>query len=192
MIDLPTLLAPLSPEDFFRDYWPERPYASNDGAERVRALEEVPELASVEALLTSAPRVAFFRPDGGTGHVAGDKAITVYRLGLTCFVGCAHVPALMDAAERLAAELGMPTGSVTCEAFCSDAAGGVRMHSDHDVNFALLLHGEKRWRIAANTHIRNQTAVCRPASHEQHDPAQLELADELPFPENIPDYSAII
>jgi hypothetical protein len=151
----------------------------------MHSLLELPELGSAEAMLTSAPRVTFFRPDGGTGLVAGETALPVYRLGLTCFIGCAHIPALMEAAERLAADLGMPSGSMTCEAFCSDGEGGVSMHSDHDVNFAVLVRGRKRWQIAENRHIRNQTAVCRPVSHEQHDPGQLELADELPFPEQM-------
>jgi ribosomal protein L16 Arg81 hydroxylase len=55
------------------------------------------------------------------------------------------------------------------------------------VNFAVLLSGSKRWRLAPNEHIRNQTGMCVPSTREAPDPSQLELADRQPFPERMPD-----
>jgi hypothetical protein len=186
MIDLATIVDPLSVERFLIEHWPAQPYWSNHGDRRLEALLEIPELQSAENAFAGAPRVRFFKPDGGIGEVTGEKANVVYRVGLTCTLGCAHIPPLMDAAEQIAADLGMPSGSVTCEIFCSDGQSGVTMHSDHDVNFAILIRGNKRWRVAENKHIRNQTNVCRPPSDPASDPSQLELADELPFPEQMP------
>jgi hypothetical protein len=147
----------------------------------------VPELESAEAALAGASNVTFFKPDGTAGLVAdGQAALPLYRLGLTVYFAGRHIPGLRATTERLCADLGLPSGSFVSEIFCSDGKSGVQMHSDFDVNFALLLQGNKRWRLAENHHIRNQTGVCRPGSVEQPNPLQLELADTLPFPDDMP------
>lgn len=191
MIDLATIVDPLPKERFMSEHWPSTPYWSNDGR-RLDALLDIAELESAEKAISGAPRVRFFKPDGSIGVVSGDKAMTVYRLGLTCFVGCAHIPPLMEAAERLAGDLGMPSGSVTSEIFCSDGESGAAMHSDQDVNFAVLVRGNKRWQIAENRHIRNQTNICRPGSDPDADPMQLEIAERLPFPETMPEDAQVV
>lgn len=190
MIDLSTLVSPLSAQDFLREHWPEKPFWSNGGDGRLDSLRDIPELESPEAALTKAARVQVFRPDGEMAEVPnGQAAVPLYKLGLTCYLGTRHIPALSQSAERLSADLGLPSGSIDCELFCSSGDSGAWMHSDYDVNFALLLHGEKRWRIAPNEHIRNQTGMCVPASRTPPDPLQLELADRQPFPDQMPDDS---
>lgn len=188
MIDLSTLISPLSPEDFLRDHWPTEPFWSNSGGERLERLRDVPELESPEAALTKARVVKVFRPDGQMSVVPdGKAAMPLYRLGLTCYLGSSHIPGLRQSAERLAADLGLPAGSIDCEVFCSSGQSGAWMHSDYDVNFALLLNGGKRWRLAPNEHIRNQTSMCVPSTREAPDALQLDLADKQPFPERMPD-----
>ena len=188
MIDLATLVAPLSRDDFLREHWPDRPYWSAGADVRLERLRDVPELESPEAALTGARVIKVFRPDGSMAAVPdGKAALPLYRLGLTCYLGSKHIPALRDSSERLAADLGLPSGSFDCEVFCSSGESGAWMHSDYDVNFALLLQGRKRWRLAPNEHIRNQTSMCVPASREAPDSLQLELADRQPFPERMPD-----
>jgi ribosomal protein L16 Arg81 hydroxylase len=187
MIDLATLVAPLEPEEFLQDYWPNRPYWSNGVAERIEALAEIPELESAETAMAGAQKVIVFRPDGKTGNVpSGEAAMPLYRMGLTCYLGSRHIPALWEGVSRITADLGLPQGAVKCEIFCSSGDSGVTMHSDFDLNFALLLRGNKRWRIAPNRHIRNQTGVCRPGNQDQPDPGQLEIADRVPFPDEMP------
>jgi hypothetical protein len=186
-IGLSSLVAPLTEEAFLRRHWPHKPYWSVDGEERLAAIAAVPQLESAEAALEGASNVTFFKPDGSPGLVAdGQAALPLYRLGLTVYFGGNHIPALRATTERLCADLGLPSGSIVSEIFCSDGESGVKMHSDFDVNFALLLQGDKRWRLAENHHIRNQTGVCRPGSAEQPNPLQLELADRLPFPDDMP------
>lgn len=189
MIDLATLVAPIAEDRFLAEHWPGHIYWSEKGAgRRLEALAEIPELESAEAALAKAGRVVVFRPDGKTAQVPdGAAAMPLYRLGLTCYFGTRHIPALRESKRALAADLGLPAAAVRCEIFCSSGDSGVTMHSDFDVNFALLVRGHKRWRVAENRHIRNQTAVCRPANEEPPDPAQLELADRLPFPDRMPD-----
>jgi 50S ribosomal protein L16 3-hydroxylase len=183
---LDRLVAPLPAGTFLAEHWPLRPWWTPPAAARVELFDGISELESAPAVFKGAARVSYFKPDGTTGEVGPDKAHVVYGMGLTCFLGCAHLPAVMEAAEGLAADLGLPSGSVTAEVFCSDGDAGAPLHSDHDANFAVLLRGQKTWQIAENRHIRNQTALCRPNKQEEHDPTQLELADQLPFPDALP------
>jgi ribosomal protein L16 Arg81 hydroxylase len=113
----------------------------------------------------------------------------LYKLGLTCYLGTKHISALRESQARLERDLGLPAGSVNCEVFCSSGESGAWMHSDYDVNFALLLSGKKHWRLAPNEHIRNQTSMCVPPSREAPSQLQFELADRQPFPERMPDDS---
>lgn len=188
MIDLDTLVAPLSGADFMRDHWPNEPFTSKAGSERLERLRDIPELASPEAALANARAVKVFRPDGEMAVVPdGKAAMPLYKLGLTCYLGSRHIPSLRESAESLAADLGLPSGSIDCEVFCSSGQSGAWMHSDYDVNFALLLNGRKRWRLAPNEHIRNQTSMCVPSTREAPDKHQLDLAHTLPFPERMPE-----
>jgi ribosomal protein L16 Arg81 hydroxylase len=188
MIDLSTLIAPLSPEEFFENHWPDRPFWSTSDEERLSRAREIAALESPEAALANARAVKVFRPDGEMAVVPdGSSAMPLFRLGLTCYLGSKHIPELRESRERLAGDLGLPTGSVDCEVFCSSGDSGAWMHSDYDLNFALLLSGHKRWRLAPNEHIRNQTSMCVPSTRTAPDPLQLELADRQPFPEGMPD-----
>ncbi|MFL5866373.1 MAG: cupin-like domain-containing protein [Thermoleophilaceae bacterium] len=188
MIDLATLVSPLSVEDFFEQHWPDKPYSSSSDEKRLERLREITELDSAEAALSKARAIKVFRPDGEMAIVPdGRAALPLYKLGLTCYLGSKHIPALRQSREQLAADLGLPAGSVDCEVFCSSGDSGAWMHSDYDVNFALLLSGTKRWRLAPNEHIRNQTTMCVPSTRKAPDQLQLELADVQPFPERMPD-----
>lgn len=184
-MDLSTLVAPLDAATFLRDHWPAHPFHVAHGDERIAALEAVDELGDVERIMATSKRVNFFAPDGAV--VQAEHPMKLYALGLTCYMSGSHVPGLMAIAEGLAGDLGLPSGSLNCEIFCSAGTSGVRMHSDRDLNFAVLVRGTKRWQIAENRHIRNQTSLCRPSTAEPFDPRQLELADVVPFPTAMPD-----
>lgn len=184
-LDLAALVAPLGVEQFLRDHWPSRPYFSPDGPGRLAALAAITELDAVETTITTSKRVSFFTPDGRS--VEAEHPLKLYAVGLTCYMSCSHVAGLVEIAERLASDLGIASGSLNCEAFCSVDDSRVTMHSDRDLNFAILVRGHKRWRIAENRNIRNQTSLCRPSSAPTHDPFQLTLADALPFPEAMPE-----
>jgi ribosomal protein L16 Arg81 hydroxylase len=193
MIDLATLVTPLSKEDFLSEHWPDKPFWSNGGDARLAALSDVPELQSPQDALATPRAVKVFRPDGQMAVVPnGEAALPLYKLGLTCYLGTAHIPALRESRVALARDLGMPEGSFDTELFCSHGDSGAWMHSDFDINFALLLSGKKRWRLAPNQHIRNQTSMCVPPTRDAPDPLQLELADKQPFPEEMPEDSLVI
>ncbi|MEU8621232.1 cupin domain-containing protein [Streptomyces sp. NPDC048623] len=143
-------------------------------------------MASGETVLQSYPdRVSLMRPDGFWSDAAsGPAAVEHYRTGHTCYLRRVerYVPEIAELVASVTAELGMPEGSFTGELFCSTTESGVGMHSDYDVNFAMLLKGTKHWRFMPNEHIRNQTNICLPSTLDQVDDTQLELADKLPFP----------
>jgi ribosomal protein L16 Arg81 hydroxylase len=187
-ISLATLVAPLEPDEFRRAHWPDTPYWSKGDDDRAALLRSIPQLASAEAVLADALAVRIFRPDGRMAIVpTGTAALPLYRLGLTCYLDTKHIPAVRVIGHRLAADLGLPAGAFDGEVFCSSGASGAWMHSDFDVNLAVLLTGRKRWRIAPNEHIRNQTGMCVASNREVPDPLQLELATRTPFPERMPD-----
>jgi ribosomal protein L16 Arg81 hydroxylase len=187
-VDLATLVAPLDVEEFRRVHWPHAAYWSKGDEHRAALLRTIPQLASAEAALAHAIGVRVFRPDRKMSLApTGEAALPLYRLGLTCYLDTKHIPAVRAAAHRLAADLGMPAGSIDGEVFCSTGPSGAWMHSDFDVNFAVLLSGHKRWRIAPNEHIRNQMGMCAPSSAEAPDPSQLALAERTPFPDRMPD-----
>lgn len=189
-LDLETLVAPLTAAEFLEGHWPAQLYTTAGDPERLAELAAVPALASNAAVLAAyGSTVSLLRTDGVSARVPdGPTAVPLLAAGFTCYLRRVeeHVPQLRAMAEAVAADLGMPAESVTCEVFCSADNSGVSMHSDHDVNFALLLRGHKRWRLAPNEHITNQTGVCLPGNRRQREEDQLALADRLPFPDRLP------
>ncbi|MEU7580883.1 cupin-like domain-containing protein [Streptomyces sp. NPDC041068] len=183
-------IAPLTPEQFFSDHWPDAPYAGPPAALPERLLDAVPELGSAEAVLRSfGGTVSLIQRNGPHARVPrGSDALPMYRAGFTCymrhvereFVGLAEL--IDDAGSRL----GLPPDCISCEIFCSADRSGVPLHSDFDVNFALLLSGSKRWRLAPNTSIENQTKMCFARDRKQADDRQLTYA-HAPLPERMPD-----
>ncbi|WP_203840922.1 cupin-like domain-containing protein [Winogradskya humida] len=153
-------------------------------------VRDIPELASAETVLRSYRQtVSLLRKQGPhAAVVGGESAIPALGAGFTCYLKHVQrdVPGLVDLLGDACDVLGLPAGSMTAEVFCSDGASGVAMHSDFDVNFAMLLSGSKRWLLAPNDSIVNQTSMCFPASRRQPDPKQLHYAD-APFPDRMPD-----
>jgi ribosomal protein L16 Arg81 hydroxylase len=188
VLGLAELVAPLSPDEFLDRHWPQQAWCDGESPERAERLTAaVPELGSAQAVLEGARPVSVFKPDGTVAAVPDGKAAwPLYMLGLTCYVSARHVAGVQPILTQLTADLGLPAGSMESEVFCSDGRSGARMHSDFDLNFAVLLRGSKRWRVAPNRHVRNQTGVCVPSTREQPSPFQLEIADETPFPAEMP------
>lgn len=201
MLDLEKLVAPLTADEFRTQYWPRRPVHVAGDAHRLEGALDIPELGSGEDVLASfGDRVSILRPDGFHADVAdGSAALPFYGAEFTCYLRRAErfFPTLADSVARIAADLGQPTSSFTCEIFCSTggesdtsaprALSGLAMHSDYDVNLALLLRGEKTWRWAPNHHVRNQTSVLVGGAARQVDESQLRYADSLPLPADFPE-----
>jgi hypothetical protein len=111
MIDLSTLVGPLGVDEFFENHWPDKPYWSRSDEDRLARVREIGSLESPQAALAEARNVKVFKPDGNMAVVPdGNAALPLYKLGLTCYLGSRHIPALGDSKERLAADLGLASG----------------------------------------------------------------------------------
>jgi hypothetical protein len=189
MATLAQFITPLTVPDFFGSYWPATAYHTADGPARDSLLGEIPELADAERVLAAFGRpVSLLRRGGPHAQVpTGRDALPLYRAGFTCYlrhVETAFTP-LGELLADTATQIGVPADLLSGEIFCSTGTSGVPMHSDFDVNIAVLLSGSKRWRIARNTCIVNQTSMCFPRHRQQPDPTQLEYAHDR-FPDEMP------
>jgi ribosomal protein L16 Arg81 hydroxylase len=192
LIGLEQLVQPLSRDAFLAAYWPHRPYAGCAAPDAVARLSALAGLRDTEDLLQryTGP-ISALRMDGSSCRCARAlDALPLYADGCTLYARHVErvIPELDAVLRQLCKELEMPwTGSASAEVFASNGPSGVSMHSDYDVNFQVLLRGSKRWRLAKNEHVRNQTSVCLPGNRPQRDPLQLTIADRLPLPDTFPD-----
>ena len=189
MLGLEEFIRPLSVSDLICKFWPEELYVSNSGPRRQALLDAVPELASAEQLLTGyRQQVRLSRKCGPYANTpTGADALPAYQAGFTCvLLGIEEsFPGLKGLIADAARIFGLPTSSFKCEAFCSSGSSGLAMHSDFDLNFALLLQGQKRWRLAKNSSIENQTSTCFGRGSVQPDLNQERYAHS-PFPDKFP------
>ncbi|MFE5327302.1 cupin-like domain-containing protein [Embleya sp. NPDC056575] len=193
MFGLADLVAPLGVSEFLTGPWPEECVWHESSATRAALLRNIPELGSAAAVLSSADSVGVFVGGGNLRTVpAGEAAIRLYEQGRTCFVRGDHIPRLATYAQRITLELGLPQGSMHPEVFCSKGDSGAPMHSDYDVNFTVLVRGNKKWRLAPNRHIRNQVNQCFPAPYEKPDSIGTRLADQRPFPTSMPEDAHVV
>ena len=175
---------------FLRNHWPDDLFVRPAHLERAEKLLEIPEIGDLDALLEcfDAP-ISLRRPEGRADRVNGSAAAkAAYDEGATLYFRKVEdfVPALKELLAEVAETLGLLPTLMSIEVFASNGPSGVAMHADYDVNFQLLLRGEKTWRIAPNTHVRNPTEMCLPATHPVFDAFQLEIADRTPFPTEMP------
>lgn len=197
-MDLDMLVAPLTADEFIRDHWPNVPGCfAGDPARLAPLVESIPELASAtSALEVFGDRVSIIRPDGFFANVAdGKSALPFYNAEFTCLLRSAErfIPGLQRAIDQISEELGMPGSVFHCDIFAStgqnasvyEDASGLAMHSDAEVNLALLLTGRKVWQWAANEHVRNQTTTVLQGDR-QVGKSHFRFADKLPFPTGMP------
>ncbi|MYQ96959.1 hypothetical protein GTY20_40070 [Streptomyces sp. SID4946] len=93
-------------------------------------------------MLSSVNSVGVFVGDGAVRMVqGGDEAIRHYEEGRTCFIRSDHIPRLAECTTQITADLGLHKGAMHTEIFCSKGKSGATMHSDYDINFALLVRG---------------------------------------------------
>lgn len=157
--DVTSLFAPLTADEFHhRHFVPGEPLARLGAVEDFAMLQSLPELASAASLCNSLRHgTSLFGASGFHGYL-GDarEALQFYERNYTIYATDIErsIPALVPLIEDVAYHFGCSDG-VSCEAFASRPGAGATMHYDFDVNFQILLRGRKRWKIAANRHIRN-------------------------------------
>lgn len=189
---LKELINPVTVESFVKDNWlANKPIVIHSDIKR---FENFPFLFNLLSLKEFAPkyhgRVSMIHPDGTSLNVQnGREAVPYLEKGYTVYFR--HIqnyfPEIQTVLNQLAKDLGMPANQFTAEIFTSSGISGVPFHSDYDLNFSLLLSGErKEWKYAENTSILNQTGICMPANVDQIEPSQLKYLTDKPLPSEMP------
>lgn len=155
---LSELLSPITPTEFFADYWERRPLILNrDTPDKFRAL---PTIGDIERSLATSgfrhPDVRLANPDNApktADYTLPDGRIDVLAVtklfagGVTMVFEQMHrkLPALRDLCRSLESELGI---ALQTNLYLSPpGAGGFKVHYDtHDV-FVLQVEGSKDWEL---------------------------------------------
>ena len=152
--NLQSLVAPISREDFLRDYWTRKPLFVKGYADRLRGLVE--ELGSLQltALLAQSQRLQIWNEthlEGPVLPVSLDRALDAYyNRGATLYFHlCPQAPARRWIAE-LEKDLGQPDLGAHFSLFAVRAGHGTDLHYDRNENFTIQLRGTKCWQVREN------------------------------------------
>ena len=166
------MLGPVGVETFKQTNWPYEPYWNTRSDELSEALTGIPGLASNREFLGwYQGTVSALKRDGTAINISGGpEAVDAYEHGFTCYLRSVeqYVPEIDAVRREIADVLAIPEQFMTTELFCSERDSGVAMHSDYDVNFAMLVRGEKHWRLAPNETLENQPGICIAGNKQPH------------------------
>ena len=156
---LADLVAPLSPDEFLEQNWATgRPFLSDAHSELVERFAAIAPLASAEALLARHPHdVRLLGPESFRSTASPRAALDFLAAGYNLYITRVEesVPEAKRALDDMARDLGIASWQVHVEAFAGRAGGVSSRHYDHDVNFQILMSGDKEWLLEENRHIRN-------------------------------------
>ncbi len=168
LVTLDDLVQPIGADRFVNEHWlPELPFLSEPNPELVARLRDMDVFASPETLCrpTHSTDVTLLGPHQFRGVVAASQAHAFMHQGYTLYIRHldAQVPEVRELSHGAAEALGSANLTVNVEAFVARAGAISSAHFDHDINFQILLAGRKRWRVAANRHVRNPFQGYHPA-----------------------------
>jgi len=156
---LESLIAPLTTEQFFCDYWPERVYASHGELERLPGMFRSPVLRDIESLSGHYHgRVLFTRGRESPFMVPAENGCpkTLFDMGLTVYLDniqpcLPKSPVVLQALER---NLGIPPGTARIGAFASPSGDGASCHYDTEDVISIQLTGTKAFHVAPVEEVR--------------------------------------
>jgi len=156
---LESLIAPLTTEQFFSDYWPERVYASHGELERLPGMFRSPVLRDIESLSGHYHgRVLFTRGRESSFMVPAENGCpkTLFDMGLTVYLDniqpcLPKSPMVLQALER---NLGIPPGTARIGAFASPPGDGASCHYDTEDVISIQLTGTKAFHVAPVEEVR--------------------------------------
>jgi hypothetical protein len=161
---LEALLKPLKPDKFFRDYWPDRPYASHGELSRLPAMFHTDVLTDFSNLAGNyRGRLLITRGRNSPYMVPADSssAAALFNMGLTVYMDdiASLLPDAGRALATLERELGIAPGTSRIGAFASPAADGVAPHYDVEDVISIQLHGTKKFHVAPVKEVRYPTGM---------------------------------
>ena len=157
----------MNEREFLDNVWSKNACTIHGHLSRLRKLGELPELASIDAMLDHVERAneevsirAWFQNEAG----AHESIRVTPRDGRRLYRGRGRVTIVVDNLDRVSegvralveevhASLGTPA-IASCNAYASPPGARTVMHFDPQESFLLQLHGRKRWRYAACAEIR--------------------------------------
>jgi len=156
---LESFIAPLTAEQFFAGYWPERVYASHGDLERLPGMFRSPVLRDIESLSANYHgRVLFTRGRHSSFMVPAENGCpkTLFNMGLTVYLDniqpcLPKSPLVLQALER---NLGIPPGTARIGAFASPPGDGAACHYDTEDVISIQLTGSKAFHVAPVEEVR--------------------------------------
>ncbi len=196
-IDLKALLQPITPSDFFKSYWPQKPLFIPPQPNKLEAIFELPQLQDVQALIEARSlKVRACLPDFDDEYSSvlldPTDAMKGYRNQMTLVFDSMQTqsPAIASGLEAVRSDLGLPVGSENsltrsrAISYATPAGGRTRLHFDANANFVIQIKGVKRWWLAPNTSVDFPTDRYTSQSGEigvtLEQQCHAQLLDELP------------
>ena len=159
VLSLSELIAPLTVAEFKAKHWVSGvPFISQPSTSLIEKIKAIDGLRDLNALLPKLTGpVKLFGPKGFRSLVPAPVALDFIDHGYNLYIYAieASLPSVTLAFADIAKELGFPPWQISIEAFAGRAGGISTRHYDHDINFQILLAGEKRWRLEPNANITN-------------------------------------
>ncbi len=200
-IDLAALIAPVQTQDFFDFHWPHKPLFVPANPEKLKALFELPQLQSLEALI--AARVLKVRaclPDFDDEYssiqLEPNDALKAFNNSMTLVFDAMQTQNALIAQtlKNIREDLGLVTGGeennlciARSIAYATPAGAGTRLHFDANANFIIQISGSKTWMLAANNSVSNPTERFTTGALEM--PAALEKQCHAPLIDDLPEDS---
>ena len=166
--ELRTLLSPLTPEAFVRDYWAKKPLFVKGFAQKYHGFFDAETFsrvisgpgpfpddflrASFDQKTSSGTSAPVKVPGDGSSSVfraSVDQAVALYSAGATLCVSQieTRVPSLGPFLAGIKRQLGFP-GKVCFNAYLSPPGSGFNWHFDSRIASTLQIEGTKRWRYS--------------------------------------------
>lgn len=156
---LESFIAPLTVEQFFAGYWPERVFASHGDLDRLPGMFRSGVLRDIETLSARYHgRVLFTRGRHSPFMVPAENGCpkTLFDMGLTVYLDniqpcLPKSPLVLQALER---NLGIPPGTARIGAFASPPGEGAACHYDTEDVISIQLTGSKAFHVAPVEEVR--------------------------------------
>lgn len=188
------LLAMISSENqerFFDCYHRQQPFVVHGIGKDITALTGLPFLQSLEALLNSWPDVIHahlpdLRDEASSIETSGRDARKLYDNGMALLFDDInrYSELLSHWLGQLRKDLGLSALTISrCLVYATPNGRGTAAHFDQNINFVLQIHGNKKWKVAANHSVKNPLT-----RHTLGTPVEAELGSYLcgPLPETMP------
>ncbi|HXH31515.1 MAG TPA: cupin domain-containing protein [Bacteriovoracaceae bacterium] len=189
---LAALISPHTLNTFLELYSTNTPLLVKHPAASLRALRELPFLASLPDLLSSWPHtiqahLPDLRDEASSVDTTARDARKLFENGMGLLFNEVHTvsPVLCEWLEEIKQDLGVSALTYSrCMVYATPDGRGTAPHFDQNINFVLQLQGTKTWKVAPNSQVLNPMS-----RHTMGQPADPELSGylEAPLPSELPE-----